>query len=137
MREGKLAYVEEPGADGQLRKRVLTSAIEERLHEIGRGPQVLPPTTPDVTAGPQGSQGEGHHSSGLTERLVLAEATASTLRAQLEARDALIAAAIEHLDAPLAAPWWRRRREQVTRLAETAAAIRQLGALPGARRLES
>jgi excisionase family DNA binding protein len=132
-REGKLPFVTERDADGQERRRVPVAAVEERLGEVGRGPQATTPRTASVTPKHVAGHTDGHYYAPdvvSAERLLLAEKTASTLRAQLAAERALIEAAAARLEEPVKAGWLRRRRAERERLAEAATALRQLAALP-------
>jgi Helix-turn-helix domain len=130
-REGKLPYVTEKDVDGQERRRVPVSAVEERLGAVGRGPQATTQRTTPATSEHVAGNSDAHHSDVVSaERLLLAERSVSTLRAQLAAERALIESAAARLEEPVKAGWFGRRKAERERLAEAATVLRQLAALP-------
>jgi hypothetical protein len=141
MREGRLPFIEEVGRDGRPRRRVPVTAIEERIGAAGRGPQATSQVTtsghvaetgsatPMTQAGHQGDHHTPEPWASVLERLVLAEASMSTLEARLADAKRQATVAVTRLDEAPNGPWWRRRRERRAREVEALGVVRALASL--------
>jgi Helix-turn-helix domain len=128
MASGRLPVVVELNAQGRPVRRVPVEAIEEMVREGVRDPS--PATQAAQRDHAITVTGSEPQSPELVERLVLAEATASTLAAQLAGVRAQATALVARLDEEPGGPWWRRRRSRTERQIEAAALVRALAALP-------